>query len=148
MWIHHGLACHRPAVHAHIVARPFALYGLGMPNVKGSLECIMDGDIVVPAWHTQQMTCSDRKPISKNCHVSSAQRRIFVEPGCYSSILRLFEIFVFHLGAKSCCSLMLSMNSFFTAGSERNAPFNTVVWVNELCAMIPRFSQQPWVAWM
>ena len=49
---------------------------------------------------------------------------------------------VFHRGANSCCSLMLSKNSFLTSASWK-LPLRTVVCVNELCAMMPRFSQQP-----
>ena len=33
-----------------------------------------------------------------------------------------------------CCSLILSMNSFFVPRSSLNAPFNTVVCVNDECA--------------
>jgi hypothetical protein len=68
-----------------------------------------------------------------------------IQSAYQSPLYLIFILFTIknYRGAKSCCSLILSKNSFFVPGSSLNAPFNTVVCVKLLCAIIPRFSQQP-----
>jgi hypothetical protein len=105
-------------------------------SLPGSVKVIPFAQLVAPAFNVYPMFVYSCGSSTFNVTLPAPNQ------------LKTPPIFWYHLGANSCCSLMLSKNSFFVLPSVLNTPFNTVVCVRLECAIMPRFSQQPCTAWI